>query len=135
MMKAARQHVGMDDPKTGPLADGANPAVCRPPVESLAVVAVQDRALASLSESEVDGPSHPRNERYHGRLVAFPDDVQRPMAPVEAEVLSVGGTGLAHTQSVEAQQGCQSGVVGVVALGREEESAELPLSRPRPSLG
>ena len=47
------------------------------------------------------------------------------MATVEAEVLGVGGAGLAYPQSVEAQQGGQSGMVGVVALGREEEPAEL----------
>ena len=33
--------------------------------------------------------------------------------------------GLADLQSIEAQQGCQSGMVGVVALGGEEEPAEL----------
>ena len=47
------------------------------------------------------------------------------MAPVEAEVLGVGGAGFTHPQSVQAQQGGQSGMVGVVALGREEERAEL----------
>ena len=119
------EHVGMDDPEAGPLADGADPAVCGAPVESLTVVAVQDRPLASLAEGEVDGPGHPWDQRDHGRLVALPDDAQGPMAPVEAEVLGVGGTGLAHPQAVEAEQGGQGGVVGVVALGREEEPAEL----------
>ena len=55
------EHVGMDDAEAGPLADGANPAVCRPPVESLAVVAVQDRPFGPLSKGEIDGPGHSRD--------------------------------------------------------------------------
>jgi hypothetical protein len=54
------------------------------------------------------------------------------MAPVEAEILGVGGTGLAHPQSVQAKQGGQGRMVGVVALGREEESAELASVEPTP---
>jgi hypothetical protein len=64
----------MDDAEAGPLTDGADPAVRGAPVESLAVVAVQDRSLGSLSECEVDGPGHPGDQRYHGRLVPLPDD-------------------------------------------------------------
>jgi hypothetical protein len=47
------------------------------------------------------------------------------MAPVEGDVLGIGGTGLAHSQTVQAQQSRQGGVVGVEALGREEEPTEL----------
>lgn len=122
----------VDDPEAGPPPDGTDPTVCRAPVESLAVVAMQNRALASLSEGEVDGPGNPRHQRDHGRLVPLPDDAQRPMAPVEAEVLGVGGTGLAHSQSVEAKQGGQGRMVGVVAFGREKEPAELAPVEPTP---
>jgi hypothetical protein len=115
----------MDDPEVGPLADGADPAVCGTPVESLAVMAVQDRSLASLAEGEVDGPGHPGNQGDDGRLVALPNDAQGAVAPVEAEVLGIGGTGLAHPQTIQAQQSGQSSVVGVVALCREEEPTEL----------
>ena len=45
----------MDDPEAGPLADGADPAMCGATVEPLAVMAVQDRPFTSLAESEVDG--------------------------------------------------------------------------------
>jgi rubrerythrin len=45
--------------------------------------------------------------------------------PVEAEVLGIGGTGLAHSQTVEPQQSRQGGVVGIVALGREEDGLVL----------
>ncbi len=47
------------------------------------------------------------------------------MSAVEAEVLGVGGTGFAHPQSVQAQLGRQGGMVWVVALGHEQEPAEL----------
>jgi hypothetical protein len=99
--------------------------VCGASVESLTIVAMQDRPFASLAQREVDGAGHSWDQRDHGRLVALPDDAQGAMAPVEAEVLGVGGTGLAHPQPVETQQSGQGGVVGVVALGREEEPTEL----------
>jgi hypothetical protein len=51
----------MDDLEAGPLADGADPAMCGATVEPLAIMAVQDRPLASLAEGEVDGPSHSWN--------------------------------------------------------------------------
>lgn len=47
------------------------------------------------------------------------------MSPVEAEILGVGGAGLADPQPVEAQQRRQGGVVGVISLGGEKERAEL----------
>ena len=123
----------MDDAEAGPPPDRADPAVCRPPVESLAVVAMQDRSLTSLAEGKVDRSRHPGHQRDHGRLVPLPDDAQRPMTPVEAEILGVGGTGLAHPLSVQAQQGGQGRMVGVVALGREEESAELVAQASQPT--
>jgi hypothetical protein len=68
------EHVGMDDAQARPLADGTDPAMRRSPVESLAVVAVQDRTLGSLAESKVDGPGHSGNQGDDGRLVALADD-------------------------------------------------------------
>ena len=67
------QHVGVDDAEAGPLADGADPAVCRPPVESLAVVAMQDRALTSLAQGEVDRVRATRGTRgINAGLLPFP---------------------------------------------------------------
>ena len=94
-MKAARSMWGWTMAEPGLLADGADPAVRRATVEALAVVAVQDRALAALSDGQVDGAGHPGHQGDHGRLVALADDAQRPVAPVKAQVLGVGGTGLA----------------------------------------
>jgi hypothetical protein len=94
------QHVGMDDSQPGPLANGADPAVGCTPVESFAVVAMQDRALAALTEHEVDCASHSWDEWDHRRLVALADDVQRPMASVEAQILRVGGACLTHSKPI-----------------------------------
>jgi len=74
---------------------------------------------------QIDGARHSWNERDHCRLVALADDAQGPVASVEAEVLDIGGTGLADSESVEAQEGRQGGMVVVVALRREQEGAEL----------
>jgi hypothetical protein len=99
--ESSSEHVGMDNPEAGPLADGADPTVCGASVESLTVVAVQDRPFASFAEG--DGPGHSGDQGNHGRLVALADDAQGAMAPVEAEVLGIGGTGLAHPKPVETQ--------------------------------
>ena len=47
------------------------------------------------------------------------------MAALDAEVLDVGGTGLADTQPVQPEQHSKRGVVAVVLLGGEQEHAEL----------
>ena len=57
------------------------------------------------------------------------------MPPVKAQVLGIGGTGLAHPQAVEAEQHRQGGVVAVIALGGEEERAELASVESPTSLG
>jgi len=115
----------MNNSEPGALTDGANPTVRSASIESPTVVAMQDRSFASLAEGEVNRPGHSWDQGNHSRLVALPDDAQRAMAPVDAQVLGVSGTGLAHPQPVETQQSSQGGVVGVVALGREEEPTEL----------
>jgi hypothetical protein len=68
---------------------------------------------------------HPGNEGDHGRLVPLADDAQRRVSVVNTKILDVGGGGLAHPQAVETQQNGQSGMVVVIALGGEEERAEL----------
>ncbi len=92
--------MGVDNPEAGSFADGADPAVRGASVESLTIVAMQDRSLAWLTQSKIDRPGHSGDQGNHGRLVALPDDAQRAMAPVEAEILGVGRTGFAHPQAV-----------------------------------
>jgi hypothetical protein len=99
--------------------------VSRAPVEAVAVTASQDRPLVALSDGQVDRPSGPGYERDGGGLVALAHDPQRAMATLDAEVLGVGGTGLADTQPVQPDQHSKRGVVTVVRLGGEQEHAEL----------
>jgi hypothetical protein len=52
------------------------------------------------------------------------------VAAFEAEVLDVGRTRVAHSQSVQAEQDGERGVVAVVLLGGEQEHAELGAVQP-----
>jgi hypothetical protein len=47
------------------------------------------------------------------------------VASLEAEILDIGGAGLADPQTVEAKQYGKGGVVTVVLLGGEQEHAQL----------
>jgi hypothetical protein len=95
------------------------------PIESLAVSPVQDRALAALTEGQVDRAGHPWDQGNDRRLVALADDAQRSVAAIESQILGIGCAGLAHPQAVEAEEHRQGGMVVVVALGGEEEGAQL----------
>jgi hypothetical protein len=86
---------------------------------------MQDRSFATLAEHEVDGAGHPGNQGDDGRLVALPDDPQRPMPSVKAEILGVGAAGFADPEPIEAQEHRQGSMVAVIALGREEEGAQF----------
>jgi hypothetical protein len=52
------------------------------------------------------------------------------MAALDAEVLDVGGTSLADTQPVQAEQHGQRGVITVVLLRSKQEHAELEAIQP-----
>lgn len=78
------EHVGLDDPEAGPLSDRADPAVSRPTVEAIAVLASQNRSMRALSDGQVEGPSRSRNEGHHRRLVAFAEDPEGAMPVINA---------------------------------------------------
>jgi hypothetical protein len=103
MMKAERSMWGWIA-QFGPLANGAHPAVGRASVEALSVVAAQDRALGALTDGQVDGPGHPGDQRDQSWFVSLADDVKSPVPPIDAKILDVGSTGLAHPEAVEAQK-------------------------------
>jgi hypothetical protein len=124
MMNAAR-HVRVHGAEAGTLADRAHPAVCGAPVESLAVLSAQDRALVAFADGEVDRACCPRNQWDRGRLAALTEDLEGAVASLEAEILDIGGAGLADPQTVEAKQYGKGGVVTVVLLGGEQEHAQL----------
>ena len=52
-------------------------------------------------------------------------DAQRVVAAFEAEILDVGGARFAHSQSVQAEQHRERGVLTFVLLGSEPQDAEL----------
>src|SRR5918994_467172 len=54
-------------------------------------------ALVAFTDGQVDRPRGSGHERHGGGLVALAHDPQCAMAALEAEVLDVGGTGLADT--------------------------------------
>ena len=115
----------MDRFESGPFGDGADPAVRRPPVEALAVTTPDNRTGGPVADGQVDGPGRPRHEQDDGGLVSLPDDPKRPVAAFEAQVLDVGGAGLAHPQAVEPEEHGEGGMGVVEAFGREEQCSEL----------
>ncbi len=119
------QHVRMHGAQPGALADRANPPVSRAAVEALTVPPSQDRAFVAFADRQIDRASRPRHERDRRRLVPLAENVQRPMAAFDAEVLDVGRARLAHTQPVQAEQHRERSVIAVVLLGGEQEHGEL----------
>jgi hypothetical protein len=89
--------------KAGALPDRADPPVGGAPVEALAVTAPQDRPFVAFTDRQVDRPRGPGHERHGGGLIALAHDPQYAIAALEAEVLDVGGTGLADTQPVQSE--------------------------------
>ena len=120
------QHVRMHQPEPCPFADGADPPVGRAPIEALAVMANQNRALSSFPDGEVDRTGGAENERDEGRFVAVANDPQHPVTPLEGHFFNVGLAGLAGPEAVQPQQRRQSRMGVVKALGGEEEPAQVP---------
>jgi len=120
------EHVGVNDPEAGPLADGAHPSVRGPSIESAPIQTTQDRSFAALSDGQVDRPGCSGHERDHGWLMSLAHDPENPVPPLHPEVLDVGRTGLTHPEPIESQKHGERSVGPVEALSREEEGAELP---------
>jgi hypothetical protein len=93
--ESGSQHVRVHGTEPGPLADRTDPPMGGAPVESLTVTAPQYRTLVALPDRSVDRPRCPGDEGHGGGFVPLAHDPQRAMAALEAEVLDVGGTGLA----------------------------------------
>jgi len=87
--------------EAGALADRPHTSVRGPAIETLSVVADEDRSLASFADRKVDGSGGSGDERDHGGLVALADDPQRSMTSVESEVADVGVACFADPQPVE----------------------------------
>ena len=89
----------------------------------------------AFTDGQVDRSRGAWDKRDGGGLVALAHDPQRAMAALDAEVLNVGGTSLADTKSIQAEQHGDRAVVPVVLLGGEEEHAEPGAISPRASVG
>jgi hypothetical protein len=68
------EHVRVDMFETGPFADRLDPSMRRPAVETLPIVAQQDRALAPFADREIHGAGRAWHERDDGRLAACGED-------------------------------------------------------------
>ena len=118
--------MGIHDPDSGPLSDGANPSMGGAPVQTLAVLSAENRALGPLTDDQVERPGGSRNQRDDGWLVALAQDAEGPVPVVQGQVLDVAPTSLADPEAVEPEQDGKSGVVVVESFGRVEERPELP---------
>ena len=81
------EHVRVDVSEAGPLADRFDPAMRRPAVEPLTVMAEQDRTVTSFSDREVHGACGARHKRDYGRLAALAEDPQTAM-PATSSLIS-----------------------------------------------
>jgi hypothetical protein len=97
--ESGSKHVRVHFAEPGTLPDRADPPVRGAPLEALAVPPPQDRAVAAITDGQVECPGGAWNERSGGGLVALAHDPQRAIAALEAEVFDVCGTGLACTQA------------------------------------
>jgi hypothetical protein len=90
------EHVGVYDAERGALAYRTDPAMRVSAIETLDVTTLQDRPFESLADDQVDRARCSRHERDGRGLVALADDAQRPLSPLEPEILDVGGARFAH---------------------------------------
>ena len=115
----------VDDAQPRPFADRSDPAVSGASIEALVVLSAKDRALASLTDCEIDGSCRAGHERNHRWPVSLTEDAKRAVTAFEAEVFDVGCARLGHAQSVEAKQHGERGMVAVEVLGGKQEPAEI----------
>ncbi len=105
--------------------DPADDPPCAVPVQPPPVRREEDRSLAALTDSRVDGPRGSRRERDGDDLAALARDHQGPVAALDAHCLDVGARGLRHTQPVEGQQGDQRVLSRGPETGGDEQGTEL----------
>ena len=129
------KHVRVHDGEPGAVTDRTDPAMRGAAIKTLPVTTLQDRSLAALADGQVDRSGRPRDEWDRRGLVSFADDAQRPMSPLEPEILDVGGARFAHAQTIETEQDRQRRVLVVVLPTGEQEQASSERSRPRASVG
>jgi len=123
MMKPEHVRVHSSEPRSFP--DRSDPPVCGAPVQTLPILASQDRPFVPFADGEVDCPRGAGHERDSGGLVALSEDAQRSVSTLQGEVLDVGCTSFRDAKAIEAEEHSQRGVSAVEALGGEQEGAQL----------
>ncbi len=128
------EHVGVDDPEPGPLANGADPTMGSTAIQAMTVLSTEDRSFGALPDDQVESPGCSWDERYDRRLAAFAHNPQSTVSAIDGEVLDVGPAGFAHPEAVESEQHCESGMVPIESLCGVEKRPELSTVGPS-SLG
>jgi hypothetical protein len=75
----------------------------------------KDGAVAAFAGGQVDRPGSAGRQRDGDDLAALTGDRQRPVSPLQAQVLDIGAGGLGDSQAVQREQGDQR------VLGRRPE--------------
>lgn len=89
------EHVWVDVAEAGALVDRLHPSMPNPTVETLSIVADEDRSFTAFADREVHGAGGSWDKRDHGGLVAIAKDAESAVAPVAAEITDVGAACLA----------------------------------------
>ena len=125
----------VDHPKTGLLADRADPAVGGAPIEALAVLATEDRSFGALTDHQVEGPGGPRHQWDHSRLAAFAENPKGPVPVGKGHVLNIGPACLANPEAIEPEQNRQGSMILVAVSAVIRKVPNSRRSRPLPSDG
>ena len=99
-------------------------------VHPTALGAEEDRARRSLADVEINCPGGAGSQGDGHVLAALSHDLERPVSPLEVEVVDVGAQGLGDPQPVEGQQRRQGVVPRGTEAGLDEEGAELVAVHP-----
>ena len=91
--ESSSEHVGVDHPESGTLADGPDPTVSMPTIQTMTVLSPEDRTFRALGDDQVESPGSPWHERDDRRLLSLAHDPKGPVPTVEGEVLDVRPTG------------------------------------------
>ena len=85
----------------------------------------EDRALAAVSDREIDRAGGPGRKRNDDDLAALAENPQGAVAAFDAELFDVRTDRFGDPQPVECQQAQQRMVTGVAEPGRDQHGTDL----------
>ena len=94
---------GLVDP--GPPSEAAHDPPGGVPVETLARLAEEDRALDPLTDGQVDRTGSPGRERGRDDLAALAEHRERAVPALETEGFDVGAERFGNPQAIDGQKG------------------------------